>query len=175
MASKRFRAKDVMTREVLCVRAGTNLREFEKLCLEKSIHGAPVVDEAGRLVGVITLTDVVYYHLTRADRPFHESDFYRAAELEKAFAGSGYQIEDYDIGLVGDMMTPVVHTAGPQTPIEEIARLMTEKRIHRVIIIEEDRVVGLVSAMDLLKVIAGTVRAVARPRTVPLTRSQEEA
>lgn len=164
MGSKRFRARDVMTTEVVCVRTTTNLRELEKIFLEKSISGAPVVDDEGNLVGVISLTDLVYYHLTRGDRPFHESDFYRSAEIDKAFAGSGYHIEDYDIGLVGEVMTPVVHTADAETPVEDLARLMTEKGIHRVIITRDEKVVGLASAMDLLKVIAGQARPGKHPR-----------
>ena len=162
MTRKCYRAEDIMTRDVVCVRAGTSLRELEKIFLEKSIHGAPVLDEAGELVGVISLTDIIYYHLTHGDRPFRDSDFYRAAELEKAFAGSGYQIEDYEIGLVGEMMTPVVHTADPETPADVLARLMTEKGIHRVIVTRDGKVVGLVSAMDLLKVVAGTAGGRAR-------------
>jgi CBS domain-containing protein len=155
MAMQALLARDVMTRDVVCVRSATNLRELEKIFLEKRISGAPVVDEGGRLVGVISQTDLVYYHLTRGDRPFHGSDFYRSAQIERAFEGAGYQIEDYDIGLVGEVMTPVVHTASPETPVIDLARLMAEKRVHRMIVIEGEKVVGLVSAMDLLQVIAG--------------------
>ena len=150
-----MKARDLMTTDVTCVKVGTNLRELEKILLEKRISGTPVVDENDKLVGVISLTDLVYYHLTRGDRPSLNSDFYRSAELERAFEGSGYHIEDFDIGLVGEMMTPVVHTADPDVPIEELASLMTEKRIHRVIVTSNNKVVGLVSALDLLRAIAG--------------------
>ena len=155
MATQALLARDVMTRNVVCVRMATNLRELEKIFLEKRISGAPVVDDAGRLVGVISQTDLVYYHLTRGDRPFHGSDFYRSAQIERAFEGAGYQIEEYDIGLVEEVMTPVVHTAAPETPVADLARHMAEKRVHRMIITEGEQVVGLVSAMDLLRVIAG--------------------
>jgi len=77
------------------------------------------------------------------------------AQIERAFEGAGYQIEDFDIGLVGEVMTPVVHTAAPETPVIDLARLMAEKRVHRMIVTEGEQVVGLVSAMDLLQVIAG--------------------
>lgn len=155
MATAGLLARDVMTRNVVCVRTATNLRELEKIFLEKRISGAPVVDDGGRLVGVISQTDLVYYHLTRGDRPFHGSDFYRSAQIERAFEGAGYQIEDYDIGLVGEVMTPIVHTASPETPVTDLARLMAEKRVHRMIVTQGEQVVGLVSAMDLLRVIAG--------------------
>jgi len=154
MEKRTYTAKDIMTRDVVCVRTGTNLRELEKIFLEKGISGAPVVDEDANLVGVISLKDMIYYHLTEGDRPSSDSDFYRDAELDKAFAASGYQIEDYDIGLVMEMMTPVAHTAGPDTSVDELARMMTQKGIHRVIITRGKKVVGLVSAMDLLRVIA---------------------
>jgi CBS domain-containing protein len=148
-------ARDIMTAEVVSVHNGTSLRELERVFLEKGISGAPVVDEEGRLVGVISQTDLVYYHLTRADTPSRDSDFYRTAELDASFAGSGFHIENYEIGWVSDVMTPVVHTAGPDTPVSELAQLMTLARIHRVIITENQKVVGLVSAMAVLGVIAG--------------------
>lgn len=154
MSTRRYKARDIMTTDVVCVGTGTHLRDLEKIFLEKGISGAPVLDESGQLVGVISQTDLIHYHLTRGDRPFPESDFYHVAELEKAFAGSGYQIEDYDLGFVGDVMTPVVHSVDPDTSVEDLARLMTLAQIHRVIITERAKVVGLVSAMDLLKVIA---------------------
>jgi CBS domain-containing protein len=144
-----------MTSDVVSVQSGTSLRELERIFLEKGISGAPVVDEAGNLVGVISQTDLVYYHLTRGDSRSRDSDFYRMAELEATFAGSGFQVEDYDIGWVHEMMTPVVHTAGPDTPVSELAQLMILARIHRVIITERQKVVGLVSAMDLMSVLAG--------------------
>jgi len=172
MATQALLARDVMTRNVVCVRSTTNLRELEKIFLEKRISGAPVVDDAGRLVGVISQTDLVYYHLTRGDRPFHGSDFYRSAQIERAFEGAGYQIEDFDIGLVGEVMTPVVHTAAPETPVVDLARLMAEKRVHRMIVTEGERVVGLVSAMDLLQVIAG---APAKAKALPAERSAASA
>jgi CBS domain-containing protein len=117
-----------------------------------------VVDDDGSLIGVVSQTDLVYYHLTRGDRPTPDSDLYRTAELEKVFAGTGFHIEDYDVGWVSEVMTPVVHALGPETPVDELARLMAVARIHRVIITKDRKVVGLVSAMDLLRVIADTPR-----------------
>ncbi len=147
-------ARDVMTTDVVRVESGTSLQELERIFLEEGISGAPVVDKEGSLVGVISQTDLVYYHLTRGDKPSNGSDFYRMAELDAAFAGSGFHVEEHDIGWVHEMMTPVVHTAGPDTPVAELAQLMTLAHIHRVIITEDRRVVGLVSAMDLMSVLA---------------------
>ena len=155
MDVKKSTARDIMTTDVVSVHSGTSLRELERVFLEKGISGAPVVDEEGRLVGVISQPDLVYYHLTRDDSASRDSDFYRTAELDASFAGSGFHVESYDVGWVSDVMTPVVHTAGPETPVSELAQLMTLARIHRVIITENQKVVGLVSAMDILAVVAG--------------------
>jgi len=154
MAKKSWTARDIMTTDVVSVESGTSLRELERIFLEKGISGAPVVDEAGNLVGVISQTDLVYYHLTRSDTPVRDSDFYRMAELEASFAGTGFHVEDYNTGWVHEMMTPVVHTAGPDTPVADLAQLMILARIHRVLITENQKVVGLVSAMDLMGVLA---------------------
>ena len=75
-------AKDVMSNEVVCVPRDMDLRDLAKLFLEKGFSGAPVVDGSGDLVGVISQTDLLYYHLTRDDELVLPSDFYAAAKMD---------------------------------------------------------------------------------------------
>ncbi len=157
MAKKTYRARDIMTTDVVCVYTGTTLQELEKVFLEKGISGAPVIDEQGLLLGVISQTDLIYFHLTRGDHPLKDSDFYRTAQLDEVLAASGFHIENHDVDFVGDVMTPVVHTVDPETSVLDLARLMTVAKIHRVIITEDRKVVGLVSAMDLLRMVSNTL------------------
>ena len=63
----RYVARDIMNPDVICVASDMDLRELAKLFLVAGISGAPVVDGAGHLEGVISQTDLVYYNLTRGD------------------------------------------------------------------------------------------------------------
>src|SRR5688572_24908905 len=71
---KTLTARDVMNREVLTVRVDLSVRELAAFLTENQISGAPVVDREGRLVGVVSLTDVAEYDADRADLAADSSD-----------------------------------------------------------------------------------------------------
>lgn len=146
-------ARDVMSREVVAVRRDMDLRELEKLFLDRGITGAPVVDGEGNLVGVVSQTDLLYYHLCRDDELVAPSDFYERVRVEGRHLPSGFQIADANTGTVADVMTPVVHSVTETTPLESVARMMTQKHIHRVIVRKGRRPVGIISALDVLRVV----------------------
>ena len=143
-----MQAKDVMRKPVVTVPENMTLRELATLFIERRISGAPVIDEKGRLLGVVSQTDIV-----RRDRE-------RAAEVEvpsyysegdRAVYTSGFQVEDPDYTRVRDVMTPAVLSAAEDAPIEEVARFMLRKRIHRVVITRDGRLCGIISTMDMLR------------------------
>jgi CBS domain-containing protein len=147
-------AGEIMTRDVVCVREDTDLRDLAKLFLEKGITGAPVVNDAGDLQGVISQTDLLYYHLSRDDELKMESHFYHALRIEGHYLPKGFQIKDVNTGLVSEVMTPVVHAVTERTSLASLARLMARRRIHRVIVRKGQRVAGIVSALDVLRAIS---------------------
>ena len=147
-----LRAKDVMIRDVICVRSDMDLRDLAKLFFERGITGAPVVDAQADLVGVISQRDVLYYNLTRDDELVLDSDFYHRVRVEGHHLPSGFQIEDTNTGTVSEVMTPVVHAVSESASVESIAQMMTRKHIHRVIVRRSGKVVGIISALDVLKV-----------------------
>jgi CBS domain-containing protein len=136
---------------VVSVQNTMDLRELAKLFLEKGITGAPVVDSAGDLQGVISQTDLVYYNLTRDDQLVMDSLFYQTARMEGRHVPRGFQIEDCNTGMVADVMTPVVHSVDETATLESVARLMSRKRIHRVIVRHGHKVAGIISALDVLR------------------------
>lgn len=144
-------ARDIMSKRVVSVRDDMDLRDLAKLFLEKGISGAPVVDGAERLVGVVSQTDLIYYSLTRDDELVFDTDYYHAARVEGSHVPSGFQFEDCNTGCVADVMTPVVHSVTEGASLESVARMMTRKHIHRVIVRRGRKVSGVISALDLLK------------------------
>jgi CBS domain-containing protein len=165
-------AKDVMSPHPVCVPRDMDLRDLAKLFLEKGFTGAPVVDARGDLVGVISQTDLLYYHLTRDDELVLSTDFYASAKIEGRTMPRGFQVEDVNTGRVEDVMTPVVHAVEESAPVASVARMMTTKHIHRVIVRRGRRAVGIISALDVLRALGGDgPRAVAaRPKVKKAAR-----
>lgn len=128
------------------------MREALALLQDLGVSGAPVVDETGRLVGVLTQTDILSYYRSREDQLVSEMDYYQRSSLEGVKVASGYEILDTNVARVRDAMSPITITAAEDTPVRDIARLMVGKQIHRIIVAREGRVAGIVSALDLLKI-----------------------
>jgi CBS domain-containing protein len=156
--AKKFVAADIMTKDVFCVTKDTDLRDLGKLFLAKAITGAPVIDRDGDICGVISQTDLLYYQLTRDDELVLPSDFYQSARVEGRPIAKGFQIEDVNTATVEEVMTPVVHAVVATTPVAAIAKLMTKRHIHRVIVRRGMKVAGIISALDVLRVFGGTLR-----------------
>lgn len=155
-------ARDIMNTDVISVATTMDLRDLAKLFLEKGITGAPVVDEEGGLAGVISQTDLVYYHLTRGDDLVLDSHFYQSARVEGRHIPAGFHFEDFNTGCVADVMTPVVHSVTEVATVESVARLMTRNRIHRVIVRRGRRVAGIISALDVLKIRSAGAQSTAK-------------
>jgi CBS domain-containing protein len=144
-------ARDVMNSNVVSVLTTMDLRDLAKMFLEKGITGAPVVDDNGDLAGVISQTDLIFYGLTRDDELVSDSLYYQTARMEGQHIPRGYQIEDTNTGVVADVMTPLVHSVTERASVESVARMMTRKHIHRVILRKGRKVTGVISALDLLR------------------------
>jgi len=166
-----YRAGDVMVRDVVSVRSDMDLRDLAKLFLDRGITGAPVVDAEANLVGVISQRDLLYYNLTRDDELVLDSDFYHRVRMEGRHLPSGFQIEDTNTGRVADVMTPVVHAVSESASLESIARIMTRKHIHRVIVRRGRKVAGIISALDVLRVYGRLVASRRRERAKRGARS----
>jgi len=144
-------AKDIMNRDVISVPSDMDLRELGKLFLDKGITGAPVVEHDGTLAGVISQTDLIYYNLTRGDELTYDSHFYQSARMDGEHLQKGFQVEDFNSGVVADVMTPVVHSVAETASLDSVARMMTRKHIHRVIVRKGRKIAGIISAIDLLR------------------------
>jgi CBS domain-containing protein len=146
-------AADVMTREVITVTPATPIAEFARLCAEDRISGAPVVSVEGRLVGVVSKTDLIPRLLEGTLRTGGRGDLRALFNIEDdefgAMPGAAEEGEE-DLGAVEEIMQAEVVTVAPGESVEAIARRMAKERIHRVLVVREGRILGIITSLDLL-------------------------
>ena len=146
-------ARDDMQSQVLSVSPEDPLHLVQRLFFEESIHGAPVIDDDGRVLGIVTSTDVL-----RAAAEAHEIEPTEPSafsdDLDVGRGGWGMAPEDFKARLrdttVRDYMTEGLLQVEPSTPVSQIARRLREHQVHRVLVIEDDKLCGIVSTFDLI-------------------------
>lgn len=127
-----MRAKDLMQRDVLAVQEDDSVDDLLDALVGKHIHGAPVLNERGDLVGMVSQLDV------------YVGAFTRSPSLKDTVA------PPFDASLkVKEIMTSPAVSATEETPIEDICRMMHRLRIHRVPVVRQGRVTGVVSSLDI--------------------------
>ena len=141
-----MKAKDVMSKKIVSVESWLTLPELAKVFEEKCISGAPVVDEAGSILGVVSQTDLVR---SRTKVPAGVPSYHR--EFDDSLRSGGLHIEELDATRVDEIMTPGAISLDCETPVERVAKVMIESRIHRVLITKGDRLAGIVTTMDLMR------------------------
>lgn len=137
--------RDVMTTEVLTVRPETPLKEVAQLLVERGVSGLPVVRQDGLVLGVISEADFVLRE-ERGPAPRHGlltwlfGEDERTAERRAKLAAT----------TAGEAMTAPAVTIGSGRGIREAAAIMTEQAINRLPVVDDGRLVGIVSRADLV-------------------------
>jgi len=152
-----MRAVDVMVRDVVTVRPDTNVAEAIKLLTEHDVSALPVLDEEGNLVGMLSEADLIHRAEigTEKQRPWWQEAVTGASTLAEEFAKSHGK-------RVGEIMTPGVFAVTEETPISEIAALLERKRIKRVPVVKDGKLVGIVSRSNLIQALASVVGRIDR-------------
>ena len=147
-----MRAIDVMVRDVVTVHPDTDIAEAIKLLSEHDVSALPVVDGQGNLVGILSEADLIHRVEigTEKHRPWWLEAVTGASTLAEEFAKSH--------GMkVGEIMTSAAISVSEDTPLSEIATLFERKRIKRVPVVEDGKLVGVVSQSNLIQALASVV------------------
>jgi CBS-domain-containing membrane protein len=154
---KAQRVENLMVRDVRTVRSDADVHELEKLLLKEKIHGVPVVDPDGRLVGVVSQTDLLGWH------------FREGVDGATVYQGSGQRpprglrFADIRTARVEEVMSPVVHCICPEQSVTLAAARMIDRKVHRLIVVDENaQVLGILTAADLLRAIPEVEAALAK-------------
>lgn len=155
---KNLRAKDVMNPNVLTVADDLPLGSIAAFFADNEISGAPVVNADGRLVGVVSLTDLARW-VTDSGHPspdrsdpgwiVREWDEYFNPEDLKQIRIEGSE------PTARDLMSPRIDRVGEKATIAECATLMRDHHTHRLLVTEEDRLLGIITTYDLLSLLTG--------------------
>ena len=157
MSTYKFVAKDLMSEKVVCVHPDTPIHTLIKILIKNHINGAPVVNKDGKLVGVVSKTDIVEYDEKTSKKRFPSSkkSFYSDTngKLKKALAKIS-KAKSFGNAVVQDIMTSHVVTAQADDTIDRLAKIMYDKKIHRIIIQDKEQVIGVVSTLDILHAVS---------------------
>ncbi len=144
-------ARDIMTKDVISVTPQTTVEELARILIEHHFSGAPVVDEEGKLLGIVTEHDLITkekrLHIPTVVRIL---DAFIYLESQKKFEAELHRMV---ATRVGDICNKDVVTVTEDTTVTEMATLMAEKGIHILPVMREGKMVGIVGKEDLLKAI----------------------
>ena len=146
--------EDLMIRNVGVIRSDADVHELEQKLLRDGIHGMPVVDGDGTLVGVVSQTDLIAWHYFSG---FDGSTYYRAdGSMPSREEYGDLRLTDIRSATVAEVMSPVVYCICPDQSIALAAARMISRQVHRLIVVDVGgRVLGTVSAIDLLSALPG--------------------
>jgi CBS domain-containing protein len=148
-----MRANDVMTQNVITVGPDMTVQALAALLSERSISATPVVDSEGRMVGIVSEGDLLH----RAELGTERQRKRRSSWWLEDFAGG--LARDYvksHSRTVRDIMTREVVTVSEETELAEVATLLETKRIKRVPVTRDDKIVGIVSRANLVRALGAT-------------------
>jgi CBS domain-containing protein len=144
-------AEDLMSPNPVSLYQGASIQEAIVLLTDRGYGAAPVIDDAGRPVGVLSRGDILVHereqgrHATLTTNEVWEEKPRRACH-------EGFSVEVVDPTQVRDIMTPVVFTVGLKTPTAKVVEQMLTLKVHRLFVVDEDMaLVGVISSLDVLR------------------------
>jgi CBS domain-containing protein len=149
-------ARDLMERHVISVSPSAPLLDVQRLFAEEGIGGAPVVDEMSTLIGVITSSDLLRAIEEEHDTVAAQADYFRDL-LPYSSPDWSSSSEDFQDRLaerrVEEVMTTRVLTVGPEATAAEVAHDLRTHQVHRLFVVQDGRLIGIISTFDLLRVV----------------------
>lgn len=142
-------AQDIMTSRVYTVGPDATVQEVAKLLLERRISGVPVVDDAGRMVGIVSEGDLLRRHDigTETRHSWWLKFFADTADLSREYTKTHGR-------LARDVMTKNVITVSEDTAVSEVAEIMESNHIKRVPVVRDGELVGIISRANIIQRLA---------------------
>ncbi len=147
-------AEQLMTPNPISISEAATVKEAVAFLTDKAFSAAPVVDDAGRPVGVLSQTDIVIHDRNKVEYVPSATDYYAKTDLTTPSGETlpnGFQVENVNRTLVRDIMTPVVLSVAPQDSVIRVVGEMVALKVHRLFVVDNGILVGVISAFDVLR------------------------
>ncbi len=138
-------AKDIMAKDVVTVGSGHSVVHAAQIMLDHGVSGLPVVDDAGRLIGMLTEGDLLRRSELGNGIRFDSADTQASDHLRDFVQGQSWRVVD--------VMSQKVISISPDIPVDDVANLMASNGIKRIPVVQNHQLVGIVSRADLLRAI----------------------
>ena len=146
-------ASDIMSTDVITVKKDTSLKDLAAILYKNHINGVPVVDDDGLLLGIICESDLI-----RKDKKLHIPTvvaIFDAVVYLESPKSIEKEFKRISATTVEDLYSKKTFTVDEKTPIDEIATIMTQKKIYTIPVMDGDLLVGVIGKADLLRTIVG--------------------
>lgn len=147
-------AANLMTPNPISIGEDATLQEALIMFTEKRFSAAPVIDESGEPVGVISHSDIIVHERENVQHLAEVPEFYNRVDLtaEVGERLNGFQVEKVDRTRVRDLMTPAVFSVPADMPCPKVIEQFVVLNVHRLFVVDADNtLVGVISAMDILR------------------------
>ena len=152
-----LRVADIMNRDVVSVSADSTMAEAAEMLHSHNVSGAPVVDEHGHCVGVLSVADFATPQKCQDEPgqlPFRGDEFQVVSDV----ASEPWHIEYVATDYVRQHMAPAVQTIDERASMVEAARSMSAAHVHRLIVLDEkSHPLGVVSSLDVVAAVVGAI------------------
>ncbi len=171
-------AADLMAPNPVSIAAGASVEEAAAFLTDKGFSAAPVIDEAGRPVGVVSQSDIVVHDRESGPYVSGNPEYYERADLSPPRI-IRTDVVDGDPSQVRDIMTPIVFSVAPEAPAFKVIQDMLAYKVHRLFVVGSDGVlIGTISTVDVLRHLrpeepAPDSHQAAAPETVPRSLGYE--
>lgn len=148
-----MKASDIMRTDITPASPDMTVEELGRLFIEKNVSGLPVLDGNGNLMGIVTEHDLI-----NRNKKLHIPTVLRIFDAFIPLEGFGAVEKEFrrmSAVVVSEILTTNVVTIAEDTPLDEIATIMSEKKVHHLPVLRDGKLVGVVEQHDVIKGIAG--------------------
>lgn len=142
-----FYVKDIMTTDLITIKENMTIRDLIKTFADKDILGVPVINDEGFVCGVVSSIDILK---NESSHSFYHDPFMKNFEISFLEDAKFFDCK------VADIMSRDLYSINPDESIAVMARIMYNKKIHRLLVTEYNKLIGIVSTFDLLKLLASS-------------------
>lgn len=144
-----LKAKDIMNTDVITVYPETTIEELGRLFIKKGISGTPVLDADNKLFGIVTENDLI-----KQNKRLHIPTLLRLFDALIPLEGFGSvedEIRRMSASTVSEICTRKVITVDPETSLQDIATIMSEKGVHLLPVLSSEKLVGIIGKIDIIR------------------------